>query len=91
MSPPGLPDQMDNLRGPPSLGPKMTTLAFAFWRRLDTPGHEACRLEQHANAGGFRTVALEEFFRRIKGFDSVICSPEQPGQRNHKRLVVTTK
>jgi hypothetical protein len=30
------------------VGPKMTTLAFAFWRGLDTPGHEACRLEQYA-------------------------------------------
>jgi hypothetical protein len=24
----------------------VTTRAFAFWRRLDTPGHDACRLEE---------------------------------------------
>ena len=27
----------------------MTTLAFAFWRRLDTSEHDVCRLEKHPN------------------------------------------
>jgi hypothetical protein len=36
----------------------MATLAYAFWRRLDTPGHEACRLEQHANGWLLRGAAV---------------------------------
>jgi hypothetical protein len=40
----------------------MTTLAFAFWRRLDTPGHEACRLKQHAS--GWRLQGAAVFWHK---------------------------
>jgi hypothetical protein len=45
------------------------------------------QVEHHAT-GGFRTVALEEFFRRSKGFHSVISSPEKARQGAEKRQVV---
>ena len=31
------------------IGP-MQTIASVFWRRLDVPGHDACRLERHAES-----------------------------------------
>src|SRR5262245_54236615 len=45
------PDPNDLLSG-------MTILAFAFWRRLDTPGHDVCRLEKHPNGSRLRGTAV---------------------------------
>jgi len=45
------------------------------------------QVEHHATRG-FRTVAFKEFFRRSKGFDPVIRSPEKAGQSAEKRQVV---
>lgn len=40
----------------------MTTLAFAFWKRLDAPGHEACRLKQQAS--GWRLQGTAVFWHK---------------------------
>ena len=42
----------------------MTTLAFAFWRLLNTPGHEACCLEQHAL--GWRLQGTAVFWHKAE-------------------------
>jgi hypothetical protein len=42
----------------------MTILAFAFWRRLDTPGHDVCRLEKHPD--GWRLQGTAVFWHRTE-------------------------
>jgi hypothetical protein len=49
----------------------MTVVASAFWRRLDTPGHEACRLER--NITGWRLEGTT-VFRHETGPASIVYS-----------------
>jgi hypothetical protein len=42
-----------------SEGPQMTTVSHYLWRRLDAPGHDACRFDQLAT--GYRLAGMAAF------------------------------
>jgi uncharacterized protein len=55
----------------------MTTVASALWKRIDTPGHDACRLEQEAS--GWRLDGAAVFLHDSEPASisySVRCSPD---------------
>jgi uncharacterized protein len=54
----------------------MTVVASAFWRRLDTPGHEVCRLAQTATGWRLEGTAV---FRHATGPASIVYSVDCDG------------
>src|SRR5262245_30508970 len=49
----------------------MTTVASALWRRLDTPGHDACWFEQSETGWRLQGTAV---FRHEAGSASIVYS-----------------
>jgi len=61
------------------LGQRLLQLQPAWPRHLQI---------EHGTTSGVQTATGEEFLRRTKGFDSVICRPETVGQSAQKRRIV---
>ena len=61
------------------LGQRLLQLQPAWSRHLQI---------EHRTTSGIRAATGEEFLRRTKGFDSVICRPEAAGQGAEKRRIV---
>ena len=55
--------------------------------QLQSAGSRHLQIE-HRTTGGIRTATVEEFFRRTKAFNLVLCGLETAGQRAEKRRVV---